>query len=199
VRVELLMVGAHNGSKQRRTILDHAKRGPVILVEPVPHLFSRLADAFGNIHNIQLEQKCVAEKAGRSPFFAPSPNANNVAAWGDQLGSMNRDHAARHGAALAAHVSEIEVDCITFQDLVSKYRIDGLGTLFTDTEGFDTIILPTFPFDRVMPDQIIFEYKHADGTFNIGRNFGMLLCLLDVLGYNIRIVDDENCVAVRRR
>ena len=50
-----------------------------------------------------------------------------------------------------------------------------------------------------MPDRIIFEYKHADGTFNIGRKFGMVLCLLDMLGYNIRIVDDENCVAVRRR
>jgi hypothetical protein len=111
---------------------------------------------------------------------------------------MNRDHATLHNPAFAAHVLEIEVDCVTFSDLVAKYAIDGIGTLFTDTEGFDARILETFPFSRAMPDRIIFEHKHADGVFDIGRKFGMLICLLDMLGYNVRVCDIENCVASRR-
>jgi hypothetical protein len=132
-------------------------------------------------------------------FFAPSPGSNAVAPWGDQLGSMNQDHASLHHPAFAAYVSEIAVDCVTFKDLEVKYKIESIGTLFTDTEGFDSIILPTFPFRRVVPDNIVFEYKHSDGVFNIGRKFGMLICLLDKLGYNIRVVDMENCVASRRK
>lgn len=45
----------------------------------------------------------------------------------------------------------------------------------------------------------MFEFKHADGTFNIGRNLGHLLIMLDDLGYNMTIVDVENCLATRRR
>ena len=80
-----------------------------------------------------------------------------------------------------------------------KYKIESIGTLFTDTEGFDSIILPTFPFSRMVPDNIVFEYKHSDGVFNIGRKFGKLISLLDKLGYNIRVADMENCVASRRK
>jgi FkbM family methyltransferase len=199
LRVELLMVGAHNGSKQKNAILGAASRGTVILIEPVPYLYDQLVQTFGSINNIHIEQICVAEKAGKVAFFAPSPGSNAVAPWGDQLGSMNRDHASLHHPAFAAYVSEIAVDCVTFKDLVMKYKIESIGTLFTDTEGFDSIILPTFPFSRVVPDNIVFEYKHSDGVFNIGRKFGTLICLLDKLGYNIRVVDMENCVASRRK
>jgi FkbM family methyltransferase len=164
LRVELLMVGAHNGSKQKNAILGAASRGTVILIEPVPYLYDQLVQTFGSIKNIHLEQICVAEKAGKAPFFAPSPGSNAVAPWGDQLGSMNRDHASLHNPALAAYVSEIAVDCVTFKDLVMKYKIERIETLFTDTEGFDSIILPTFPFSLVVPDNIVFEYKHSDGV-----------------------------------
>ena len=178
--------------------MAHASRGKVILLEPVPHLFDQLVKNFGSIDNIFIEQKCVAATAGKFAFFAPTPESNTVAFYGDQLGSMNWDHASRHHPAFDAHVTEISVDCVTFEDLVSKYGIKSVGTLLTDTEGFDATIIPTFPFGLVRPDRIIFEYKHSDGVFNIGRKFGMLLCLLDVLGYNIRVDDIENCVASRR-
>jgi hypothetical protein len=42
MRVELLLVGAHNGSKQKNAILAAASRGTVILLEPVPYLYDQL-------------------------------------------------------------------------------------------------------------------------------------------------------------
>jgi hypothetical protein len=104
---KLLMVGAHNGSKQKNAILGAASRGAVILLEPVPYLYDQLVQTFGSINNINLERTCVAEKAGKAAFFAPSPGSNAVAPWGDQLGSMHRDHASLHHPAFAAHVSEL--------------------------------------------------------------------------------------------
>ncbi len=199
MRAELLLVGAHNGRKMQKPILDAASRGTVILLEPVPYLYEQLAQTFRGVDNIHLEQKCVAENAGRAAFFAPIPGSTAVEPFADQLGSMNRDHAPLHNPALAAYVNQIEVECVTFQDLIKKYEIDSIGTLFTDTEGFDATILPTFPFNTIMPDFIVFEYKHSDGVFNIGRKFGSLICFLDTIGYNIRVLDVENCLASRRR
>jgi FkbM family methyltransferase len=199
MHVDLLMVGAHNGSKQEHVIIGAASRGIVILVEPVPFLFNQLERDFGGMENVRLERKCIAEKSGTAAFFAPNQDANNVAPWGDQLGSGNRDHALLHNPGFAEHISEIEVECITFTDLIKKYGITSIGTLFTDTEGFDATIIPTFPFSAISPDRIIFEYKHSDGVENIGRKLGMLLCFLDMTGYNIRVSDQENCIATLRK
>jgi FkbM family methyltransferase len=198
MHVELLMVGAHNGSKQKHAILDAARRGNVILLEPIPYLFDQLAQTFAGIDNIHLERKCVAETAGKVAFFAPSPEANTIAGWGDQLGSMNPDHARLVNPAFTAHISKIEAESVTFAGLIATYGITSVGTLFTDTEGFDATIIPTFPFTSVMPKHIFFEYKHSDGVWIIGRKFGMLLCFLDMLGYNMLVEDVENCVATRR-
>jgi FkbM family methyltransferase len=199
IKLELLIVGAHNGSVLKKAILDHASRGPVLLLEPVPHLFSELSLEYGNVRNVYLEQKCVAEKSGKVSFFAPSSGANSVARWGDQLGSMNPDHAVLHNPEFAKHVTHIEVGSVTFEDIIKKYNIASIETLLTDTEGYDATLIPMFPFHLMFPNTIIFEFKHSDGVFNIGKKLGTLLIFLDTLGYNIKIHDMENAIASRRR
>jgi FkbM family methyltransferase len=133
VNLELLIVGAHSGSVLKKSILDRASRGPVLLLEPVPHLFSQLSLEYGNVRHVYLEQKCVAKKSGKVSFFAPSPDAKSVARWGDQLGSMNPDHALLHNPEFANHMTSVEVDAITFEDLIAAYKIASIGTLLTDT------------------------------------------------------------------
>jgi FkbM family methyltransferase len=199
MHVALLMVGAHNGQKQRETILQAAAHGMVILIEPVPHLFASLQQSYAGNPNIICLNSCVASQAGTVSFFAPTEEAIKAYPWGDQLGSMSSDHAVRHENALAAHIVEMQVNAVTFSGLVEQFGISTLDVLFTDTEGHDARLLPHFPFDRLRPNQIMFEFKHADGTFNIGRNLGRLLIMLDDLGYNMTIVDVENCLATRRR
>jgi hypothetical protein len=90
------------------------------------------------------------------------------------------------------------VPALSFSDLVARLGVTSVRTLVTDLEGMDAVLLPTFPFERVRPDQLVFEYKHADGPRNIGRRLGALLIRLDELGYRMQIVDLENCVAVHR-
>ena len=199
MHVALLMVGAHNGQKQRETILRAATHGMVILIEPVPYLFASLQRYYAGTSNIVCLNRCVATQAGKVRFFAPTEDATQALPWADQLGSMSSDHAVRHEKALAGHIVEMEMDAVTFPELVDHFGISTLDVLFTDTEGHDASLLSHFPFDRLRPNQIIFEHKHADGTFNIGRNLGRLLIMLDELGYNMTIVDVENCLATLRR
>jgi len=192
------MVGAHNGQKQRGLILEAATLGAVILIEPVPHLFAVLTKTYADNPNIACLNRCVAPEPGYVSFYAPTEEAIKILPWGDQLGSMNAKHAVLLEAALATHIVEIRLDAITFPELVQQFDITSLGMLFTDTEGYDAKLLPHFPFDKVRPDHIIFEHKHADGVLNIGGNLGRLLIMLDQFGYNMRIIDVENCKATRR-
>jgi FkbM family methyltransferase len=198
MHVVLLMVGAHTGEKRRENILQAATKGVVILIEPVPFLFKRLSQTYAAFPNITILNYCVSPRPGKISFFAPTEEAIKVCPWGDQLGSMSADHAVRHNPALAPYIEEIQVEALTFPQLLDKFNIISLDVLFTDVEGYDTTLLPHFPFNLVLPKRIVFEYKHSDGTFNIGRNLGKLLIMLDELGYDMRIMDDENCLAARR-
>jgi FkbM family methyltransferase len=196
--VSLLLVGADNGQKQSDLIRRSAAHGVVMLVEPVPFLFAALSRTWSDVPNVVCLNCCVAVEAGKTSFHAPTPDAINVHPAGDQLGSTIAEHAIRHDPALAAHIVEIEVEAVTFLDIVRHFGITSPDILFTDTEGYDAKLLPLFPFELPRPGQIVFEYKHADGTFNIGRELGRLLIMLDEFGYDMRIVDLENCVAVLR-
>ncbi len=161
----------------------------------VPWLFGRLSETYAGIPNIVCLNRCVAPEAGRVNFYAPTQEAIKIFPWGDQLGSMNADHATRCEQALAAHVVKMQLDAVTFVELMQQFDITSVSVLLVDTEGYDAKLLLRFPFDKIPPNQVIFEYKHADGTFNIGFNFGHLLIKLADFGYDMQIVDMENCVA----
>ena len=199
MRVELLVVGAHNGEKLRNVILEEASKGLVILVEPVPYLFSELSNSFGSVPNVTCLDRCIAPQSGKVKFYAVDQAGRPVCPWADQLGSMDGKHAITHIKELAPHVTEMDVDAISFIELVEQFQIDAISTLIIDTEGYDAKLLPLFPFTLVRPEKIIFEHKHSDGTYNIGRNLGRLLIALDELGYNISVLDIENCMATKRQ
>ena len=55
-----------------------------------------------------------------------------------------------------------------------------------------------FPFDNLKPDKIIFEHKHSDGTYQIGKEFAAVITLLESLNYSIRILDNENVYAEKK-
>jgi hypothetical protein len=153
----LVLIGAHNGHKTTKLVASARKRAPVLLVEPVPHLFAALEERYRKHSDILLVNKCLALHDGVVDFYAPTQEAStkNLDGYGDQLGSM-------------------------------------------EPMGYDARLLGVFPFHRLHPRQIAFEYKHSDGTFNLGRNLGSLLILLDSLDYSVRVVDPENMYAQKR-
>src|SRR5205085_3820916 len=90
----------------------------------------------------------------------------------------------------------IKVLGLTFDTLMTAEQISSVDVLITDTEGMDTEVLPTFPFSRILPKRIIFEFTHSDGTRRVGRKLANLLINLNELDYRAYWHDPENMIAV---
>jgi FkbM family methyltransferase len=191
----LVVIGAHDGSKTEGLVQQSIGQGSVLLVEPVPFLFARLRSRYDGQANVILRNIVVSPRGGDVDFTAPKETANTAIGYGDQLGSMIADHAVHHDAGMAAHVETIRLRSESFETLIDSAAMSSIDILLTDTEGMDAELLPTFPFAKIRPRHIIFEFKHADGTHRVGRQLAALLVLLDDLGYAVRVLDVENLIA----
>jgi FkbM family methyltransferase len=197
LKFSLIVIGAHSGEKLSQAIELYSKRGDVLLVEPVPWLFKKLQEKYGSVKSVHLLQAVISENdAEEVSFFAPVESANEIATWGDQLGSLNPIHALGHNKEFSNKIEEIKVRGISFKELINKFEIDEIEVLHTDTEGYDARLLSEFPFDKIKPMELIFEYKHSDGVFTIGKNFAKLLLILDGLSYKTQVIDVENCHSI---
>lgn len=194
----IVLIGAHDGSKSESFVSRAAAAGKVLLVEPVPFLFDRLAEKYRGNSNVIVQNACITTVDGPVDFISPLESANSVVSYGDQLGSVLEKHAANHNPQLSEHITTITAHSKTFQTLVSEHHITSIDLLMTDTEGLDVEILPTFPFHQVLPKAIIFEYKHSDGTYRVGPKLANILIQLDKLGYEVRVLDIENLFATHR-
>jgi FkbM family methyltransferase len=191
----LVMVGAHDGSKTDEFIRRAAAIGSVLLIEPVPFLFNRLKSRYADLPSISLRNIAIATKDGDIEFTAPKETAKSIAAWGDQLGSMIAGHAIAHDRRFSQHIEVITAKASSFETLVNAENISSIDVLYTDTEGMDAELLPTFPFSRITPNRLIFEFKHSDGYMRVGRKLASLLNFLDDCGYHVAVMDAENMMA----
>ena len=197
MKFSLVVIGAHSGDKLSKAIETYSKHGDVLLVEPVPWLFKKLQEKYGSAKSVHLLQAVISENdADEVSFFAPTQSANEIATWGDQLGSLNPVHALEHNKEFSGKIEEIKVRGISFDTLINKFEIEQIDVLHTDTEGYDARLLSVFPFDKIKPRELIFEYKHSDGVFTIGKNFAKLLLILDGLSYKTQVIDTENCHSI---
>jgi FkbM family methyltransferase len=194
----LVLVGAHDGSRMEQFISRAVTGGEVLLIEPVPFLFERLTVRYAALPRVRLRRIAVAAQDREVEFIAPKPTAYAVAEFGDQIGSLVSGHAVGHRPALAQHIETLRVPALCYDTLVRTEEISSLDLLFTDLEGMDTELLPTFPFSKLLPKQIIFEFKHSDGVMHVGPKLANALLLLDDLGYRVKLVDHENLMATHR-
>ena len=193
----LLMIGAHNGLKTKYFVREAAEYGKVCLVEPVPHLFQTLSKTHANLKNVFLINKCVTNAAVEMVnFFAPTKDANKMQHYGDQLGSLKKEHATDHDKRMVGYIEKIQVPCISPARLLNTINCEDINLLYLDTEGHDVEIIKNFPFDEIKPKAILFEHKHSDGTHNLGPKFARTIGRLNKLGYRLRCVDRENCLAI---
>jgi FkbM family methyltransferase len=192
----LVMIGAHDGSKTSSFIQECAALGNVLLVEPVPYLYEKLAQRFAGTANIACLNEAISGVDGEVDFYMPAADANEIAPYGDQLGSLIADHAEAHDSRFREKVRKIRCKSRTMYSLLAEFDIRAIDVLWTDMEGYDATCLLSFPFGLVKPRKILFEAKHADGMHRIGRKFATLLLLLEELQYRVKMHDNANCFAI---
>jgi len=196
---QLVVIGAHNGSKLADTVKQAAAKGPVILIEPVDWLFDQLVERFKHLKNITFINEAIIDTFGIHEviFNAPKPDATTANSIADQLGSLVIDHAENSVTGINTYFEKIIVPATTLTALFKDLGVKSINSLIMDTEGLDAILLLTLPFYQFKPKEILFEFKHTDGTMRVGKNLAKVLTLLDQTGYIIQPVDHENFYAVR--
>jgi hypothetical protein len=136
------------------------------------------------------------KKTSTVTFNAPKKNANTFNSVADQLGSLKLEHAQVSVPGIEEYFEKVTIPATTFQSLFIDFDIKSINGLIIDTEGMDAALLMAFPFYQIKPKEILFEFKHSDGTMRVGKNLANVLIRLTDMGYTITPVDHENFYAV---
>lgn len=135
-------------------------------IEPVPENFHKLKQTYNYNDQIVLLNKALASSKSLKLYSVNSENAKkhniDLPTWHSQLASFDRNLvvAGLNGIDRFDIIDEIEVNSISFTELINEFKIESVDLLHIDVEGADWIVLSSFPFKQIKPQIIIFEHNH---------------------------------------
>ena len=199
-RFGLVVLGAHFGVWLSNE-LEKYKRQNIILVEPVPYNYKILKEKFSELENIFICTNPVYSKNKTEKFyFVKETSIHKLNKhWASGIGSFNKQHILDHKNK-RFKINEIDIESldlnfITFEDLIKKYEIKSIDKLQIDVEGAEYEILNNIDFDKIHINSIQFESKHFDGTFLEGPKLKIIKDKLINNNYKIIDIDEENILA----
>jgi len=151
-------------------IINERWRG--VLIEPVPRIFAQLKKNYAHCPHVYCENVAVSDMRGWREFYVIDENAaffetrkdwTNEAGglWGDLVGSLDRNHVlACKNEITEREIKTIQVECVTFQDILDKHHLSRVDVVHLDVEGHEAIILRSIDFEQIRPKLIIFEHVH---------------------------------------
>lgn len=161
-------VGANDGDQHDHIaalIRGHSWRG--VMVEPVPYVFARLRENYGDLERVTLENAAIADADGARPFYHLAPVADHVEEglpqWYDGIGSFSRAAVADHVRLIPdieQRLVETGVTCLTFTSLCARHGLTEVDLVVVDTEGYDHEIIRSIDFTRFRPALVVYEHYH---------------------------------------
>ena len=198
----LVVVGAHFGVWLNDDLSKFNKEN-ILLVEPVPYNYQKLKERFINSSNIYICTNAVSSEHKRSKFYYVNENSISKLGkhWASGIGSFNKDHILDHRTKRfkieAGDIDEIEIEFITFDDLIRNFSIESIDKLQIDVEGAEYEILKSIDYKKININSIQFESKHFDGTFKEGKKLEEIKNKLISEGYTLNQIDNENILALK--
>lgn len=164
-----IQIGANDAAHNdplRPYVESHRWRG--VLVEPVPYVFERLRNRYGENPRIALVNAAVATEDGEMPFYyLPQSDDPSLPEWYDQIGSFVRENVLHpyhqeQIPGLAERIVCAPVRCLTFASLWRAHPLPRLDLVHIDAEGYDDQILAQIDLAQLRPTMILYEHKHLD-------------------------------------
>jgi FkbM family methyltransferase len=169
-RAFFVEIGSNDGEQHdhlRPLILAREWRG--LMVEPVPYVFERLRQNYGELDRVTLVNVAIADRDGELPFFhlreAGPEERESLPHWYHGTGSFSREAVLGH----AKDIPDVEerlvtttVPCVTFDSLRARYEVERVDLLLVDTEGYDWELLRGIDLQGVRPRLVIYEHFHLD-------------------------------------
>jgi len=156
-----IQIGANDGihcDDFRTYILDHCWEG--VLVEPQPGPFARLVQNYQGHPGLCFENAAIGRSSGVAPLYGFAGTLGDMQL--DVFTSFDYDRVAtvKKYMNIPLEIERFDVPTMTFQTLLSKYRVKKLDILIIDTEGYDFEILKMIDFGAVCPAIIQFEHTN---------------------------------------
>jgi len=196
----LVVIGAHSGVWLKSLFEDY-KNQNILLVEPVPYNISLLKKNTAKYNNIKIETSALSDKNEIKKFYYVKPDAIEKLGkhWASGIGSFDKHHILNHKNKRFkienSDIEEIEIQYLTFADLINKYSIKSVDMLQVDVEGAEFEILNSIDLNKILIKKIIFEFKHFDGTFKEGSKLKLIKNKLTNFNYLTTEIDKENILA----
>ncbi len=196
----LVIIGAHFGVWLTEKISDY-KNSNILLVEPVPYNYKILQKKFNDDKDIFICTNAVfSENSKKNFYFVKETSIPKLGKhWASGIGSFDKQHILNHKSKRFEikddDIDNIEIDFITFDNLIKKYEIKTIDNLQIDVEGAEYEILNSIDFKKIKINSIQFESKHFDGTFTEGSKLDLIKEKLIENGYNLTQLDKENILA----
>jgi FkbM family methyltransferase len=167
-RATFVEIGSNDGEQHDHLqpfILSSAWRG--VMVEPVPYVFERLRENYGEAPGISLENSAIADRDGSRPFYylaeASEPDRNGLPGWYDGIGSFSREAVLSHAREIPDIESRLvvkELPTLTFESLCEKHGLAEVDLLLIDAEGCDWELIRAIDFEQRSPRLLIYEHYH---------------------------------------
>ena len=196
----LVVIGAHFGVWLNDELARFDKEN-ILLVEPVPYNHKKLKERFINSNNIQICSNAIFSENKISKFYYVNEKSISKLGkhWASGIGSFNKNHILDHRTKRfkveEKDIDEIEIEFITFDNLIEKYLIESIDKLQIDVEGAEYEILKSIDYKKININSIQFESKHFDGTFKEGAKLEEIKTKLISEGYKLNQIDNENILA----
>jgi FkbM family methyltransferase len=130
-----------------------------ILVEPQKKEFERLIINYRDSDNLQFENVAIAEDDGLRPLYKlKSENIEHD--WQHAIASLHSSLLAKPNLEQQGKVITEMVQCVTFDTLLDRHKVDRIDLLQIDVEGYDYELLKMFDFERIQPKLICYEHLH---------------------------------------
>lgn len=191
-RITFVQAGAFDGVSTdplRKYLERYEWRG--VMLEPQPGPAARLRELYRNDDRIVVLEAAIDGQRGTRNLY--TIESDRVPRWAYGLASFDRMHLLNHRRLIPdieSMVRALPVECITFDDVLSRLPTAHLDLLQIDAEGADAYILSLFPFDRVKPAIVQWEGKNL--TKPEKENAFDRLCSN---GYLVAASGEENMVA----
>ena len=196
----LVVIGAHFGVWLNDDLSKFNKEN-ILLVEPVPYNYKKLQERFIDSSNIQICTNAIFSEHKINKFYYVNEKSLSKLGkhWASGIGSFNKNHILNHRTKRFKieenDIDEIEIEFITFYDLIEKYFIESIDKLQIDVEGAEYEILKSIDYKKTNISSIQFESKHFDGTFKEGVKLEEIKKKLILEGYTLNQIDKENILA----
>ena len=198
----LVVLGAHTGEYLKDLIKNYIN-SKILLVEPVPYNFELLEKEYKAFENIIICKKAILNCRKKDNFYYVKKDSIPKLGkhWASQIGSFDKNHILNHRnkrfKIQEEHIQQIDIEFITFEDLMIKYSINLIDKLQIDVEGAEYEIMKSIDYKKIRINNIIFEAKHFDGTFVEGKKLQEVKEILISNRYTLKKVDKENILAIK--